>query len=112
MPASPKPADLSRALDLLAFARKMSAAGFEASSLVGATLTPEGLEVSGRSGETEVVALATSPSPPHVHILYSNLPWTLAEPRPTALIQGAVMKLRAEPRFLGRGPREFVVFRR
>lgn len=112
LPAAPDRAALERSLELLAFARRMTAEGFELTSLVGATFTPDGLEVTGRSGEKEVVALVTSSGPPYLHTLSDGAAWTLTDPRPIALTPGRPLRLKASPRFAGRAAREFVVFRR
>lgn len=103
---------LARALDLMAFARRMTADGFEPTSLVGANFTPDGLEVTGRSGDKEIVALVASSAPPYLHTLSAGAPWSLTDPRPTPLTPGKPLRLKATPRFGGRATREFVVFRR
>lgn len=112
MPPAPDRAALERGLELLAFARRMSAAGFELTSLVGATLTAAGAEVTGRSGEKEIVALVVSSAKPFVHTLSDGAPWPLDAPRPTALSPGKIAKLTAAPRYVGAAKREFVVWRR
>lgn len=112
LPPKPDRAALERALDLLAFARHMTAEGFELTSLVGATFTPTGLEVTGRSGTREVVALVISSAPPYLHTLSAGAPWTLTDPRPTPLVPGQPLRLTATPRYGGHATREFVVFRR
>ncbi|MBK8257989.1 MAG: hypothetical protein IPK82_35655 [Polyangiaceae bacterium] len=111
LPEKPDREALMRSLDLLAFARRMSFSGYELTSLVGARLSPDGLEVTGRSGEKEIVALVTSSVPPYLHVLSAGGPWTLTDPKPTALPSGASIKLKAFPRFFAGGKREFVIFR-
>ena len=96
----------------MAFARRMAADGFELTSLVGATLTGDRAEVTGRSGEKEIVALVISSSKPFVHMLGTGAPWTLDAPRRTPLTPGQVAKLRAWPEYTGAAKREFVVWRR
>lgn len=112
LPKTPDRAALERALELMAFARRMNLEGFELTSLVGANFTPDGLEVTGRSGEKEIVALVTSSAPPFLHTLSPGAPWKLTDPRPTTLIPGKALRLKASPPFSGRATREFAVFRR
>ncbi|MFO0588436.1 MAG: hypothetical protein U0441_12880 [Polyangiaceae bacterium] len=111
-PPSPDRAALDRGLALLAFARRMTAEGFELTSLVGATLTPRGAKVTGRSGEKEVVAIVVSPAAPYVHGLSVGPAWTLEQPQRTLLAPGEVVELTATPRYAGSAKREFVVWRR
>ncbi len=112
LPVAPDRAALDRSLELLAFARRMSAEGFELTSLVGATLTPRGADVTGRSGEKEIVAIVVSPAKPYLHTLSVGAPWTLATPQRTLLAPGEVLQLSATPRYVGAAKREFVVWRR
>lgn len=112
LPKAPDRPALERALELLAFARRMSAEGFELTSLVGATLTPRGADVTGRSGEKEIVAIVVSPDRPFVHTLSVGAPWTLATPQRTLISPGEPLQLIATPRYAGAAKREFVVWRR
>lgn len=112
LPSGADRAALDRGLDLMAFSRRMSAEGFELTSLVGATLTADGAEITGRSGEKEIVALVVSSTKPFVHTLGAGAPWTLEAPQRTPLTPGQVAKLRASPRYTGAAKREFVVWRR
>lgn len=112
LPAKPDRAALERALGLLAFARRMNADGYELTSLVGASFTADGLEVTGRSGDKEIVALVASSVTPFVHTLSLGAPWTLSNPKPTALTPGKPLRLKATPRYGAKAIREFVVFRR
>jgi len=103
-----------RALDVLAFARRMSVAGFELTGLTGFVEIPGGVEVTGRSGEKEIVALAVSQSPPYVHPLTDGPAWTLeGEPQVVQLPAGKSVKLKATPPFVGpRTGRETIIWRR
>lgn len=112
LPPKPDAVALDRALQMMAFARHMTADGFVLTSLVGASLKPDGLEVTARSGEKEIVALVTSSAPPYLHTLSTGAPWQLTAPRATPLVPGKPLRLKATPRFSGSGTREFVVFRR
>ena len=112
LPKAPDRPALDRALELLAFARRMSAEGFELTSLVGAKLTPRGADVTGRSGEKEIVAIVVSPDRPYVHTLSVGAPWTLATPQRTLVSPGEPLQLIATPRYAGAAKREFVVWRR
>jgi hypothetical protein len=112
LPAAPDHAALERALDLLAFARRMSAEGFELTSLVGATLTAKGAEITGRSGEKEIVALVISSEKPFVHTLSEGAAWPLESPRATLLSPGQTVSLVATPKYAGAAKREYVVWRR
>ncbi len=113
LPPSPDAPALQRALDVLAFARRMTAQGFELTSLVGATFTPKGLKVSGRNGEGEIVAIVVSANKPYSHTLSAGAPWTLAEPVITPLAPSDTLDLTATPRLSpGRTGREFIVWRR
>jgi hypothetical protein len=112
LPEKPTRADLERSLGVLSFARRMSASGYELTTLVGATLTPDGLTVTGRSREKEVIAIVVSSKPPYLHTLSSGAPWTLADPKATLLVPGKEIVLRATPRYDGHAQREFVVWRR
>lgn len=113
--AMPPAADrqaLSRGLALLAFARRMTAEGFELTSLVGATLTPRGAKITGRSGEKEVVAIVMSPAPPYLHTLSVGPAWTLEQPTRTLITPGDALELVAKPPYVGAAKREFVVWRK
>jgi hypothetical protein len=103
-----------RALDVLAFARRMSALGFEPTSLTGFVEIPGGVEVTGRSGESEIVALSLSRTPPYIHPLSEAAAWTLdGEPQIVHIVAGKSVRLRAIPPFTGpRGTRETIVWRR
>jgi hypothetical protein len=103
-----------RVLDVLALGRRLSAAGFELTTLMGFVEIPGGVEISGRSGEDEVVAIAVSASPPYIHTLTDGAPWKLdGDPRAVPLPAGKTVKLKAVPPFLGqRGGRETIVWRR
>jgi hypothetical protein len=113
LPRGPDAAALERALDVLTFARRMTALGFELTSLVGATFTPRGLKVTGRNGENEIVAIVVSAHKPYLHTLSAGAPWTLAEPSITPLAPSDTLELAATPKLApGPGPREFIVWRR
>ncbi len=103
-----------RVLDVLAFARRMSVAGFELTSLTGFVEIPGGVEVTGRSGEKEIVALTVSQSPPYVHPLTEGPAWTLeGEPQVVQLPAGKSVKLKATAPFVGpRAGRETIIWRR
>jgi hypothetical protein len=103
-----------RALDVLALARRMSALGFELTSLTGFVEVPGGVEVIGRSGESEIVALTVSRTPPYLHPLTDGPAWTVeGEPQITQLPAGKSARLRAIPPHVGpRGGRETIVWRR
>lgn len=103
-----------RALDVLAFARRMSVAGFELTGLTGFVEIPGGVEVTGRSGEKEIVALTVSQSPPYVHPLTDGPAWTLeGEPQVVQLPAGKSVKLKATAPFVGpRTGRETIIWRR
>ncbi len=115
LPAPPATdrAELERALDVLAFARRMTARGFELTSLVGFAATPDGAAIQGQSGQKEIVAVSVSAAPPYLHTLSDGPAWTLAgEPRVVALAPRAQARLRATPPYVGAARREIVVWRR
>ncbi|MCC6558297.1 MAG: hypothetical protein IT372_35600 [Polyangiaceae bacterium] len=103
-----------KVLAVLAFARRLSAAGYDQTTLMGFTEVPGGVEVTGRSGEDEIVAITVSVSPPYVHVLTDGPAWTIdGEPRAVALAAGKSVKLRALPPLLGpKSGRETIVWRR
>ncbi|AKT36802.1 hypothetical protein [Chondromyces crocatus] len=107
-------AQQERVLEVLAFARRMSVAGFELTTLTGFVEIPGGVEVTGRSGEKEVVALVLSQSPPYVYPLTDGPAWTLAgEPQIVQLPAGKSVKLKATPAPVGpRSSRETILWRR
>ena len=113
LPPAPDVAALERALEVMAFARRMSGSGFELTSLVGATFTPGGIRVTGRNGEKEIVAIVVSSTKPYLHTLSAAAPWTLDAPEITPLAPSDVLELRATPKLApGRAPREFIIWRR
>ncbi|EYF00936.1 hypothetical protein [Chondromyces apiculatus] len=107
-------AQQERALDVLAFARRMAVSGFELTSLTGFVEIPGGIEVTGRSGEKEIVALVLSQSPPYVYPLTDGPAWTLSgDPQVIQLPAGKSVKLKAVPPLLGpRSSRETILWRR
>lgn len=115
-PAEPGLPDLERTVAVTAFARRMSLLGFELTVLAGATPTPTGAAVTGRSGEHEVVAVVVSSEPPYLHTLAPNgATWALAgEPAIVALAPGATVELKAEPAYAPHkvARREILVWRR
>lgn len=108
------PAQLQTSLDLLAFARRMTAEGYEVTALTGATSTADGAEIIGRAGDKEVVAVALTLQPPFLHTLSDAEPWSLyGAPRVVALAPGKTVRLRATPPPSGPpASREILVFRR
>ncbi len=115
-PAEVAMPDLERTLAVMAFARRMSLLGFELTVLAGATATPTGASVAGRSGEREVVAIVVEPDPPYLHTLaLVGEAWSFGgEPRFVPLAPGATVELRADPPYpRGKPPRrEILVWRR
>ena len=107
-------AQQERMLEVLAFARRMSALGFELTSLTGFVEIPGGVEITGRSGEKEIVALVVSQSPPYVHPITDGPAWTLAgEPQIIQLPAGKSVKLKATPPYAGpKIGRETIIWRR
>lgn len=116
LPLSPTggAAQLQTSLDLLAFARRMTAEGFEVTALTGATSTADGAEIIGRAGDKEVVAVALTLQPPFLHTLSDAAPWSLyGAPRAVPLAPGKTVRLRATPPPAGApSSREILVFRR
>lgn len=107
-------AQQERMLEVLAFARRMSALGFELTSLTGFVEIPGGIEITGRSGEKEIVALVVSQSPPYVHPITDGPAWTPAgEPQIIQLPAGKSVKLKATPPYAGpKIGRETIIWRR
>jgi hypothetical protein len=101
-----------RALDVLAFARRMALSGFERTTLQSVVQNAVGAAVTGRSGEKEIVAIAVSTTAPYVHTLSDAAPWRLGEnPRVVPLEAGKTVRLLAFPPYAG-GNHEPLVWRR
>jgi hypothetical protein len=101
-----------RALDMLAFARRMAVSGFELTTLTSVVHNAAGAAVTGRSDEKEIVAISVSTTAPFVHTLSDGAEWKLGEnPRVVPLPAGKTVMLRAFPPYAS-GSHEPLVWRR
>jgi len=74
---------------LLVLSRRLAREGFEPTILENVKELPLGADVMGRAGEDAVVAVALSPTPPHVVPLTDGAAWRLDTPRIVPLAPGA-----------------------
>lgn len=112
-PPAADPAALQRDLDVLSLARRLSLAGFKLTTSTNVKVLPNGVEVSGRSGENDVVAIVVSATQPFVHTLSSGEPWKLQDkPAIVELPTGKSELLTATPPFSPGGLKEALVWRR